>query len=407
MKNRIFFLLAAWMISFSLYAQTNISTNISSNTTLTVANSPYVVTNSIEVNPGITLTIQSGVEVRFNSGVYLHVRGIMTATGAKFSANGSTVKGFWDGIYVSYESYEVGSVTLDNCTVEYARNLYVRKGQLTLKNSTVNNFSAYGVQISAQGILNLDNSSIKNTDFPIYFYGQGVLNSINNSVLTGNANDYVYLNFSDITGVFRLKNLNIPYYNPYKRVTETGSLIIDPGVQLKMVNSEITVSGKIKALGTKASPITFDMAPNASYWLGINITANSVDTACIFKNCVIKNATSDYEPYSAMEINNASPTFDSCKFTGNSHNLVITGVSAPKFTKCTFGPSITANVECYNIAMDLNAQPVFTSDSVQFNLKEIRAIKILASNVTSNSRLRKTSFIGIDNISYCLYGNSK
>ena len=406
MKNRIFFLLAAWMISFSLYAQTNISTNISSNTTLTVANSPYVVTNSIEVNPGITLTIQSGVEVRFNSGVYLHVRGIMTATGAKFTANGSTVKGFWDGIYVSYESYEVGSVTLDNCTVEYARNLYVRKGQLTLKNSTVNSFSAYGVQISAQGILNLDNSAIKNTDYPIYFYGQGVLNSINNSVLTGNANDYVYLNFSDITGVFRLKNLNIPYYNPYKRVTETGSLIIDPGVQLKMMNSEITVNGKIKALGTKAKPITFDMAPNASYWLGINITANSVDTACIFKNCVIKNATSDYEPYSALEINNASPTFDSCKFTGNSHNLVITGVSAPKFTKCTFGPSITANVECYNIAMDLNAQPVFTSDSVQFNLKEIRAIKILASNVTSNSRLRKTSFIGIDNISYCLYGNS-
>ena len=53
------------MVSLSLYAQTNISANISSNTTLTVANSPYVVTNSIEVNPGITLTVASGVEIRF------------------------------------------------------------------------------------------------------------------------------------------------------------------------------------------------------------------------------------------------------------------------------------------------------------------------------------------------------
>ncbi|MFN8133945.1 MAG: hypothetical protein U0Z17_01470 [Bacteroidales bacterium] len=64
--------------------------------------------------------MQSGVEIRFNAGVYLHVRGTMSATGAKFTANGSTNKGFWDGIYVSYEYYENGSVTMDNCNVEYA-----------------------------------------------------------------------------------------------------------------------------------------------------------------------------------------------------------------------------------------------------------------------------------------------
>lgn len=406
MKNQIFTLLAAMLFSYTVYAQTNISTNISSNTTLTVANSPYVITNSIEVSAGITLTVQSGVEIRFNSGVYLHVRGTLNATGAKFTANGSTAKGFWDGIYVSYEYYETGSVTLDNCTVEYASNIYVRKGQLTLKNSTINNFSGYGVQISSQGILNLDNAVIKNTNFPIYFYGQGVLNSINNPVITGNANDYIYLNFSDISSVFRLPNLNIPYYNPYKRVTETGTWIIDPGVQLKMVNSEIVVNGKINAKGTKTKPITFDMATGVSYWLGVNLTANSIDTACIFKNCVFKNAINDNEVHSALDINNASPTVDSCKFTGNSHNLIVTGISAPKFTNCTFGPSITLGNECYNIAMDLNAQPVFTSDSIQFNAKETRAIKIVDANIIDDTRLKKASFIGLPNITYCLYGNS-
>jgi len=406
MKKQFFFLLCAVLVSMSLYAQTNISANISSNTTLTVANSPYVVTNSIEVNPGITLTVQSGVEIRFNAGVYLHVRGTLSATGAKFTANGSTNKGFWDGIYVSYEYYETGNVTLDNCNVEYASNIYIRKGQLTLKNSTLNNFSGYGVQISSLGTLNIDNTTIKNTNFPVYFYGPGQMTVGSNVLLTGNANDYVYLNFSDITGEFRLRKLNIPYYNPYKRVTETGTLIIEPGVQIKSVNSEITVSGKIKAVGTKSNPIIFDMSSNASYWLGINITASAIDTACIFKNCSFRNAVYDHEPYCALEINAASPTIDSCKFTGNSHNLVITGISKPKFTNCTFGPSITQGSECYNIAMDLNAQPVFTSDSIQFNSKEIRAIKILEGNIIDDSRLSKTSFIGLPNITYCLYGNA-
>jgi parallel beta-helix repeat protein len=404
MKNRILFLLGALMFSLTLSAQTNISTNISSNTTLTVANSPYVVTNSIDVNAGITLTVEEGAEIRFNSGVYLQVRGILSANGVKFTANGSTAKGFWDGIYVSYENYENGSVTLDNCIVEYASNLYVRKGQLSLKNSSINNFSEYGVQISSSGILNIETTTIKNTDFPIYFYGPGKLNAGDNVVLTGNANDYVYLNFSNISNEFHLRNLNIPYYTTSKNVTETGSLIIDPGITLEMMNASLSVSGKIKALGTETNPVIFNKHPDASYWLGIDLTANSIDSACIFRNCVFRNASYDYEPYSAVEINNASPVFDGCKFKGNCRNLVLTGISYPRFSNCIFGPSIVSNGECYNIAMDLNAQPIFISDSIQFNSKEIRAIKIRDADVTDASHLKKISFIGLENITFCLQG---
>jgi hypothetical protein len=405
MKNRILLLFSALIFSLTIHAQTNISTNISSNTTLTVANSPYVVTNSIDVNAGITLTVEDGVEIRFDSGVYLQVRGTLSATGAKFTANGSTEKGFWDGIYVSYENYENGSITLDNCIVEYASNLYVRKGQLTLSNSSINNFSEYGVQISSSGILSIQNSTITNTDFPVYFYGPGKLNAGENVVLTGNTNDYVYLNFSSISNEFHLKNLNIPYYTTSnKSVTETGSLIIDPGIRLEMVNSSLSVSGKIKALGTKSNPVIFDKHPDASYWLGIDLNASSIDTACIFRNCIIKNASNNYESYSAVEINNASPVFDSCKFIGNCRNLVISGVSYPGFSNCTFGPSIVSNGECYNIAMDLNAQPVFISDSIQFNSAEIRAIKIRDADVTDDSHLKKISFIDLENITFCLHG---
>lgn len=45
---------------------TNVSGNISANTTWTTMQSPYVVTGDVRVLPGVTLTIQPGVEVRFS-----------------------------------------------------------------------------------------------------------------------------------------------------------------------------------------------------------------------------------------------------------------------------------------------------------------------------------------------------
>jgi hypothetical protein len=407
MKKCIFLFIGAILFTIGSFAQTNLSSHFTFNTTLTAANSPYLVTTSLNVNAGVTLTIENGVEIRFKAGVYLLVYGTLNATGTKFTADNSTTRGFWDGIYVSNEgNTNTGNVTLDNCTVDYASNLYSRKGQLTLKNSTLNNFSGYGVQISSLGILNADNTIIKNTNYPIYLYGPGKIVAGTNVQLTGNTNDYIYLNFQDISGTFNIPYLGIPYRCNYMRVIETGNLIISPGVELKFFNNEFTVQGKIKALGTSEKPILFDMHPGASYWYGINLTAGSIDTACIFKNCIFKNAKYDYDLYGAMEINGASPTFENCKFTGNCRNLIVTGISKPGFTNCSFGPSTLLNGECYNIGMDLNAQPVFTSDSIQFNSKEIRAIKILEANVIDDSHLKKASFIGLENLTYCLYGNA-
>jgi len=407
MKKSIVLFIGAILFSIGSFAQTNISSPFTVNTTLTIANSPYLITNSIDLNAGVTVTIEKGVEVRFNSGVYLQVFGILNAKGVKFTANGSTTKGFWDGIYVSYEyNGNLGNVTLDSCTVEHASNIYVRHGQLTLKKSTLNNFSGYGVQISSMGTLNIENTTIKNTNYPIYFYGPGRIIDGKNNLLTGNTADYTLLNFSDIPGNFYMPNLGIPYYVNTLRVAESGCLFISPGAELKLVNCEMTINGKIKALGTSLQPIIFDKHPTASYWLGINVTANSVDTACIFKNCIIKNATYDYEYYSVMEINSASPTFENCKFTGNCRNLLVNGISKPTFTNCNFEASTLQYGECFNINLAMDANPIFTNDSIKFNTKEIRAIKIAPSSVIDDAHLKKLSFKNLDNPSYCLYGTT-
>ena len=55
-------------------AETIIDSNITTDTTWTLANSPYHVTNNIEVNAGVTLTIEPGVAVWIGEKLYLHVR---------------------------------------------------------------------------------------------------------------------------------------------------------------------------------------------------------------------------------------------------------------------------------------------------------------------------------------------
>ncbi|MFY9154125.1 MAG: dockerin type I repeat-containing protein [Prolixibacteraceae bacterium] len=403
MKKYFLFLFSAILFSFGSLAQTNLSSNITANTTLTTEFSPYVVTTNINVNAGVTLTVESGVVIKFNSGRYLQVIGTLNATGATFTANESTAKGFWDGIYVSYTSYTPGSVTLDNCTVEYASNIYDRNGELTLKKTTLNNFSGYGVQVEAKGTLNLQETTIKSTNYPIYFSGAGILKNLGNNVLTGNTNDYIYLNFNDIPGNFYVPDLGIPYYCTTMRVTETGNMMISPGVDLRFVNCDFTVRGKIKALGTTEKPIIFEMHPGASYYLGINITTNAIDTACIFNNCIFRNATYNSDSYSAMEINAASPTFENCKFTNNCRNVMITGICQPVFTNCVFNPSTLLSGESYNFAMDMNVNLDLTTDSIKFNANELRTVRILPSTVIDDAQLKKISFKNLENITYCLY----
>src|SRR5438105_14890689 len=55
-------------------AQTNVSGGIFSNTTWTLANSPYIVVDTVVVFPGVTLTIEPGVVVKFANNKRLEIR---------------------------------------------------------------------------------------------------------------------------------------------------------------------------------------------------------------------------------------------------------------------------------------------------------------------------------------------
>ena len=91
-------LLAALLFGFSSADATNVSGTISTDTTWTLAGSPYIVTSPVNVSSNITLTIDPGVEVQFTNSSTLNVRGRILAEGnsanhIRFTHGGATKTG--------------------------------------------------------------------------------------------------------------------------------------------------------------------------------------------------------------------------------------------------------------------------------------------------------------------------
>src|ERR1700722_18828640 len=125
MKNYypLFFFLV--ILSINSYGQTYVSGGIYADTTWTEANSPYIVTDTMVVFPGVTLTIEPGVRILFDSNIRLEIRnGSIVADGTSanpiiFTYASSAIPGIWDGIYLNHSTT---NVEFNYCQFSYANN---------------------------------------------------------------------------------------------------------------------------------------------------------------------------------------------------------------------------------------------------------------------------------------------
>src|SRR5438552_11050984 len=91
---------------FTADAQTNVSGGIYTDTTWTLANSPYIVVDTVVVFPGVTLTIQPGVTVKFADHKRIEIRqanliseGTITDSITYTSNNATPTPGIYRGLY--------------------------------------------------------------------------------------------------------------------------------------------------------------------------------------------------------------------------------------------------------------------------------------------------------------------
>lgn len=170
-KNSMKKLLAiiSLIASFQVVAQTFVSGGIYSNTTWTLANSPYIMNGNMVIFPGKTLTIEPGVEIQVVSDstffttnmIYLEVRGTLVANGTAnlpivFKSTTGAATTDWQGINV--KSNQGGTFQISNFQLKnsfYGLNTDSNLGNSTFTfNDCIFEKNNIAIQINAQLVYN-------------------------------------------------------------------------------------------------------------------------------------------------------------------------------------------------------------------------------------------------------------
>jgi hypothetical protein len=440
---------------------TDVSGIISSNTTWNLAGSPYIVTGDITVNNGVTLTVQTGVEVKFNSGRRMTVLGTLNANTATFTSNqGSPAAGDWLYIQVGNASF-AGTATLTSCFLRYAQQFYIYSGTATLSStniefnlyygiynsgtlnmtgglidllgysasyghglsttggsvSTLNNMSIigskYGIYLTTGAQVGLTSCNIINNTWPVYYAGAATFTIAGTCDFSSNTVNAFFVNHSSHTGTWTLPTATVPYYFYYTYIINNGtSMVIGSQNIIKFrVGYGLDVRGTLTANANVGQNIFFTSDRDDNWGGdtnndGTNTSPASRDWIGIrFYNesndaSVMRRCMLRYAGsgnIGGISLYDAGPIIDLCELQQNYFGAYFQYVSTPTFTNNTIGSS-----ELTPIAMSFEANPSFTNNVLSFSDNQYDAIGLLGGTLTANANIIKRNFTTVNNITYVM-----
>jgi hypothetical protein len=342
MMKKILLALLLGLLFKVTVAQTNVSGGIYTNTTWTLVNSPYIVVDTVVVFPGVTLTIEPGVVVKFNNNKYLEIRqAVLTAIGTvtdsiTFTSNSGTPSpGIWGGIRLNYA---ITTTAFNFCNVSYAFNgiddasycAYIKNSTFTYNQTGVYRpsyisidsctfrYNNKGIEDAHRSVVNfctisnnttgitstpleglLTNCTIDSNETGIYRFGGVILNCTIRYNQTG---------LNNLSPSFRIENSIISY-------NSVSGIITNYAVRDTIINCVFKYNG----VGLNSNPCSVNrgiVTQNVFESNNIGIQLYGCDS--IFCNRICNNTTYDVENVSDQSrnvVNNYWCTSDSLSTT--------------------------------------------------------------------------------------------
>ena len=381
----------------------NHSSNITSNETWALADSPHIVTSAIHVYSDATLTIEPGCQVKFDSGAALYIGYFSGATLHAVGTSGSPITftsntvtpapADWRGI-VFFNSTNDGATIMDYCTVEYGgndsynSNINCNNASPTIQNCTIQHSDGYGIYCDNVSAPTLTNNTVNNNAiFPITLYCGLLDSNVTGNTGSWNGTDAIEVRGGNITSN-RTWIPQIFYFNVTGSIHVYGdaTLTIPPGCRVEFNGGTglyigYYSRGVLNAVGTNVNPIRFTshVATHApGDWEGIVFFNSTDDSATIMDYCTVEYG--GYGGYdSNINCNNASPTIQNCTIQhSDGYGIYCDNASAPTLTNNMISNSAIFPITLYCGLLDSNV----TGNTGSWNGTD--AIEVRGGNITSN-----------------------
>ncbi len=387
MKTKLlfFFLLSAIFTN----AQTNVSGAFFSNTNWTKAGSPYNVTGDVQVPAGVTLSIEPGVQIKFNGDYQILIKGYLMANGTKTSPivfNSGSVAG---KAMILFRS--------TNLSISQMSNLQFTGPKYALQLEDESEYSQSPTKLS--GILNVKNIVLTNTAVHTKGYGTTASLVLDSATVSSTLIKGVYPRSEQIT----IKNSNV-FNSTINSDSYNNGIIVE--------NS--TVSSSNFTLGC----------------CGANFS--------ILKSTVDNSTFTDYNDYYKVTIKDSKITNSPINLPGSDYGFIIsnstlscsTGTYILKCKNLTMtsteinGNNSATGIELFggtnrihksnikntNTAIKINTNSTLTVDSTNFdynsvyNIQNLSASNIFARNnwwgTTDATAIASKIYDYYDNINY-------
>jgi len=291
---------------------TPVSGIITSNTTWTAANSPYLVTGNILVNNGVTLTIEPGVTVWFSATRSLQVLGTLIARGTAaqpITFTSSRVQGQqddWGAIIFAdtavSATFDAAGNYLSGSALQYATVEYAGSGSLAyavdapstavyVDHCTIRDNGAGGLRVGGRKNYITDNAIRNNSG------GNGIVNSgslvaISGNTISGNTSGY---NGGGIWNFGSFVAIRDNVITSNSASTGCGGGILNNGSSVTIYNNTLTDNSALANCGGGISNVGVSSSISGNTISGNSATIgggvhNSASLVTISDNTVTRNS---------------------------------------------------------------------------------------------------------------------